>query len=83
MPGDHRHVVADHLVEIERGLRLIDQRGDVADIDGLMQVDELAGLPQAVEELAEIFLHRGRSENAREVVGEGGLSYLDGLGQQS
>ena len=55
--GDHRHVVADHLVEEERGLRLIHQRRDVADVDGLMQVDELAGLPQPVEELAEVFLH--------------------------
>jgi hypothetical protein len=27
------------------------------DVDRLMQVDELAGLAQAVEELAEIFLH--------------------------
>jgi hypothetical protein len=44
-------------VEIERGLGLIDQRRDVADVDRLMQVDELAGLPQPVEELAEILLH--------------------------
>jgi hypothetical protein len=29
----------------------------VADVDGLVQVDELAGLPQPVEELAEVFLH--------------------------
>jgi hypothetical protein len=63
--GDHRHVVADHVVKIERGLRLIDQGRDVADIHGLMQVDELSALPQAVEELAEIFLHRGRSERER------------------
>jgi hypothetical protein len=46
-------------VEIERGIGLIDQRGDMADVHGLMQVDELAPLPQAVEELAEILLHRG------------------------
>jgi hypothetical protein len=32
----------------------------VADIDQLVQVDELAGLAQAVEKLAEILLH-GRS----------------------
>jgi hypothetical protein len=30
-----------------------------------MQVDELAALPQAVEELAEIFLHRGAPVGAR------------------
>jgi hypothetical protein len=35
----------------------------VADIHGLVQVDELSALPQAVEELAEIFLHRGRSDS--------------------
>jgi hypothetical protein len=29
----------------------------MADIDRLVQVDKLAGLPQAVEELAEVFLH--------------------------
>ena len=57
--GHHRHVVADHLVEIERGRGLIDERGDVADVDGLMQVGELAALPQAIEELTEILLHRG------------------------
>ena len=55
--GHHRHVVADHVMEIERGLGLVDQRGDMADVDRLVQVDELAVLPQAVEELAEVFLH--------------------------
>ena len=55
--GDDRHVVADHLVEKQRGLGLVDQRGDVPDVDRLMQVDKLAGLPQPVEELAEVFLH--------------------------
>jgi hypothetical protein len=30
----------------------------VADVHGLVQVDELAVLPQAIEELAEILLHR-------------------------
>ncbi len=55
--GDDRHVVADDVMEKQRGLGLIDQRGDVADIDRLVQVDELAILPQAVEELAEVFLH--------------------------
>ena len=68
--GDHRHVVADHLVEIERGLGLIDQRRDVADVDRLMQVDELAGLPQAVEELAEILLHRGSPGGGNRLLAE-------------
>ena len=40
-------------------LGLVDQCRDVADIHGLMQVDELAGLAQTVEELTKIFLHRG------------------------
>ena len=60
--GDHRHVVADDVVEIERGIGLVDQRRDMADVDRLVQVDEFAGLPQAVEELAEIFLHPTASE---------------------
>ncbi len=55
--GDHRHVVTDHLVEEEGGLRLVHQRRDVADVDGLVQVDELARLAQAIEKLAEVFLH--------------------------
>ena len=55
--GHHRHVVADHVVEKERGLGLVDQRRDVADVDRLVQVDQLARLPQPVEELAEILLH--------------------------
>ena len=29
----------------------------MADVNRLVQVDELAGLPQPVEELAEVFLH--------------------------
>ena len=61
--GHHRHVVADHVMEIERGARLIDQRGDVADVHRLMQIDELAGLPQPVEELAEILLHQMSPKN--------------------
>jgi NADPH:quinone reductase-like Zn-dependent oxidoreductase len=64
-------------VEIERGVGLIDQRRDVADVHGLVQVDELAGLPQAVEELAEVLLHREALRKRREVVGGRGLSYLD------
>ena len=62
MPETTGSLVADHLVEIERGLGLIDQGRDVADVHGLVQVDELAVLPQAVEELAEILLHRGAPE---------------------
>ena len=46
-------------MEEERGLGLIDQRRNVPDIDRLVQVDHLSGLPQPVEELAEILLHRG------------------------
>ncbi len=56
--GHHRNLVADHVVEEERGLGLIDQRRDMADVDRLVQVDELARLAQPVEELAEILLHR-------------------------
>jgi hypothetical protein len=44
-------------VEIERGLGLIDQRGDMADVDRLVQIDQLARLPQPVQELAEILFH--------------------------
>ena len=73
--GDHRHLVADHLVEVERGFGLIHQRRDMADVHGLMQVDELAGLPQAIEELTKILLHRGapgsRNRLLAEVVGRG------------
>ena len=29
----------------------------MADVHGLVQVDEISGLPQAVEELTEILLH--------------------------
>ena len=46
-------------MEIERGLGLVDQRRDVADVDRLVQVDELPDLPQPIEELAEILLHAG------------------------
>src|SRR5262249_59005854 len=63
--GDDRQLVAEHVVEIERGVGLIDQRRDVADVHRLVQVDELAALPQAVEELAEILLHRGAPKAAR------------------
>src|SRR5262249_3121539 len=63
--GDHRQLVADHVVEIERGVGLIDQRRDVADVHRLVQVHELAALPQAVAELAEILLHRNAPKGAR------------------
>jgi hypothetical protein len=63
--GHHRHVVADHVMEKERGLGLIDQRRDVADIDRLVQVDQLAVLAQAIEKLAEIFLHCQRAFQLR------------------
>jgi alcohol dehydrogenase len=53
----------------------------MADVHGLMQVDELAGLPQAIEELTEILLHRGAPGGGNrllaEVVSSPGLSYLD------
>jgi hypothetical protein len=42
-----------------------------------MQVDKLAGLAQAVEELAEILLHRWSPESLRAVVDGLRLSYLD------
>ncbi len=55
--GDDRHVVADHVVEIERCLGLVDQSGDMPDVDRLVQVDQFADLPQPIEKLAEILLH--------------------------
>jgi hypothetical protein len=36
----------------------------MADVHGLVQIHELAGLPQAIEELAEILLHRDTPEVA-------------------
>src|SRR6185436_17755209 len=53
-----RHVVTDDVVKIERGLGLVDQRRDVADVDCLPDIDEFALLPQPVEELAEVLLLR-------------------------
>ena len=46
--GDDRHVVADDVVEKERRLGLIHQGRDMADVDRLLQVDELPALPQPV-----------------------------------
>src|SRR5262249_61053606 len=63
--GTHRTFLVDTVVEIDRSIRLIDQRRDVADIDRLMQVDELARLPQTLKELAEILLHRSAPTRAR------------------
>ena len=55
--GDDRHLVPNHLVEEERSLGLVDQGCDVPDVDGLMQVHELAVLAQPVEELPKVLLH--------------------------
>jgi hypothetical protein len=53
----------------------------MADVHGLVQVDELAVLPQAIEKLAEVLLHRcapnGGGRSLAEVVADPGLSYLD------
>ncbi len=57
-PGHDRHVVADHVVEEERLVGLIDERRDVADIDGLPDVEHLAARAQALEEFAEALFHR-------------------------
>ena len=64
-------------MEIERGLGLVDQRRDVADVDRLVQVDQLADLPQPVEELAEILLHRDGLRTRRELLAARRLGYLD------
>ena len=45
-------------MEEQRRLSLIDERRNVPDIDRLMKVDKLAGLPQPIQELAEILLHQ-------------------------
>ena len=70
-PRHHGDVVSDHVVEEQRGAGLVHQRRDMADIHGLMQIDELAGLAQTVEELTKIFLHR-RELRGRRVVGPNG-----------
>jgi len=44
-------------VEQERLVRLVNQCGDVTDIDGLLEIDELVCFPQAVEKLPEGLLH--------------------------
>ena len=43
-------------MEEERLVRLIDERGNVADVDGLVHVDHFAGGTEPVEELPEIFV---------------------------
>jgi hypothetical protein len=58
-------------MEKERGLGLLDQRRDVADIDRLVQVDQFAVLAQAIEKLAEIFLHCQRAFQLRHPNGRG------------
>jgi hypothetical protein len=55
--GDDRHVVADHVMEEERLVGLIDERSDVADIDRLPDVEHLAARPQAIEEFTEVLFH--------------------------
>jgi hypothetical protein len=42
----------------------------MADVHGLMQVDELAGLPQAIEELTKILLHRGAPGSGNRLLAE-------------
>ena len=50
---DHRHVVADDVVEEERLVGLVDERRDMPDVDRLPQVDELAPGAQPLDEAAE------------------------------
>ena len=49
---DHRHVVADDIVKQQRLVRLVDQRRDMADIDRLLQIDQLARIAQTDREIA-------------------------------
>ena len=51
-----RHVVADHVVEVERRLGLIDQRRDVSDVDRLPDVGQLLRARRRSEELAEVLV---------------------------
>ena len=44
-------------MKTEGGLGLIDEGCNVANVDGLVQIDELSFLPQAIKELTEILLH--------------------------
>ena len=79
--GHHRHVVADHVVEQQRGLGLVHQGRDVPDVHRLVQVDKFAILPQAIEKLAEILLHHWAPRRGRGGAGIGpnpaGLGHAD------
>jgi hypothetical protein len=86
--GDDRHVIADHVVEKERRLRLVDQGGDMANVDRLMQVDQFAVLPQSIEELAEVFLQVDPTEFSLRLMSAGArdnvyISRLQGKGRNS
>src|SRR5215831_11788458 len=61
--GDDRYGVTDDIVEKERLVRLIDEGRDMADIDRLLEIDELARVAQAVEKMPKILLH-GRGPNS-------------------
>jgi hypothetical protein len=70
---NHRHVVADHVMEEQRSLGLIHQRGDVADVHRLPDVDEFLLGAQPLEELPEVLvlyighfhLHRGFPDSSQ------------------
>ena len=53
--GQDGHVVTDDIVEHKRLVGLVDERRYVADVDGLVQVYELACGAQALDEAAHIF----------------------------
>jgi len=57
MPETNRNRITDDIMEQERLVGLIDERGDVADVDRLLEIGQLARFAQAVEELPEILLH--------------------------
>ena len=54
---DHRHVVARHVGEQQRLVRLVDQRRDVADIDRAFDLDQLVRRAKIGQELAKILRH--------------------------
>jgi hypothetical protein len=60
-------------MEQERCLGLVDQGSDVADVDRLAQINKFAIVSQAIEELAEVFLHYWASAGG--VVRAAALSY--------
>ena len=57
-PGQHRHLVPGDVAEEQRGLRLVDQRRDVPDVDGLLDFDQFAGRAEIVEQRAECRRHQ-------------------------